>query len=285
MKFFALNPIQVSVNELSSNFYIWQLITYQFMHGGFMHLFFNMLALWMFGAELESLWGSRKFLIYYLLCGIGAGLVQLFISPLFSNPAPTIGASGAIYGILVAFGMTFPNRTIMMFPIFFPIPAKIFVILFAGMELLNGLNSSDGVAHFAHLGGAVMGVLLLVFGERMGLFRYIENLFKSKETKIGGYGSSHSYGDSSGSFGSHVGSGHFTNTPTAQQPRIIKSDWRKTTEAPRQETVAPTSFNVFGEEINQKKIDDILDKISANGYQSLTEREKTILNELSKKLR
>jgi len=247
----------------NSNFYIWQLISYQFIHGGFMHLFFNLFALWMFGAELEEMWGSKKFLSYYLLCGIGAGLVQLFIAPLFSDPAPTIGASGAIYGILLAFGLTFPDRPIFMFPLFIPIPAKFFVIIFAGIELLTGVTSSGGgVAHFAHLGGAFTGFLLIKFGDRMGLFRFFENLFKPKQTV---------YKPESSPHGSNVYRANWTTPYKVQEQQ--KND------------VSTNIFYVDGEEVTQRRIDEILDKISASGYQNLTDREKRILFELSQKIK
>ena len=171
IEYFALQPISGLENFFGSgaSFYPWQIITYQFMHANLWHIFFNMFALWMFGSELENLWGGTRFLTYYLLCGIGAAIVQLFISPIFSDPAPTIGASGAVYGILLAFGLTFPDRPIFMFPFFIPIPAKFFVLIFAGIELLTGLTSTDGIAHFAHLGGAATGFLLLKFGDRLGI--------------------------------------------------------------------------------------------------------------------
>ncbi|MCX6153630.1 MAG: rhomboid family intramembrane serine protease [Candidatus Kapabacteria bacterium] len=274
MKFLALQPVAPSGHEFSSNFYFWQLLTYQFMHGSFWHLFFNMLALWMFGAELETLWGSRKFIIYYLLCGIGAGLTQLYISPIFSFPAPTIGASGAIYGILAAFGMNFPNRKIMMFPIFIPIPAKIFVIIFGAMELINGLGSSDGVAHFAHLGGAAIGVLLVLFGDKWGIYSFFDKIFSAKkEQKIGG-----------SSFG-NFGSGQYTGQQQQSQPKVIKTNWFKKADDPLPVPRPSQTFTNNGEEIDQRRIDEILDKISARGYQSLNDREKDILNELSKKLK
>lgn len=167
-------PIDVVVMEkfalwpaTSGSFLPWQLLSYQFMHGGISHLLFNMLALWMFGVELEYIWGSRKFAAYYVLSGIAAGVFHLVITPLLGGGlAPTIGASGSIMGILLAFGMTFPDRPIMMFPLFFPIPARIFVMIYAGFDLINGLfNAGDGVAHFAHLGGALGGFLLIKFGE------------------------------------------------------------------------------------------------------------------------
>src|SRR5690242_6697212 len=127
-------------------FYPWQLVTYMFMHAGLMHLAFNMFALWMFGMELENTWGSRKFLIYYMICGVGAGLSNLLISPLFGQAGPTVGASGAIYGVLLAFGMMFPDRPIFVY-FLLPIRARYFVLIYIGLELYAGVTgTNDGVA-------------------------------------------------------------------------------------------------------------------------------------------
>ncbi|MCD8483797.1 MAG: rhomboid family intramembrane serine protease [Verrucomicrobia bacterium] len=150
------------------NFYPWQVLTYGLLHGGMMHLFFNMLALWMFGRELELNWGSKRFLMYFLFCVIGAGLIQLIVATLhFTNggrPYPTIGASGGTFGILLAFGMMFPRRQVML--LFPPIPmeARYFVMIFGGLELFLGVsNLQTGIAHFAHLGGMLFGFLLIQY--------------------------------------------------------------------------------------------------------------------------
>ena len=182
-----------------------QLITYMFMHGGFTHLFFNMFAVWMFGRILEQVWGAKRFLTYYLVCGIGAGLIQElvttihFISSIQGMPegaveavlnegskalsqgmnyvdssmamlnvvvnGSVVGASGAVYAILLAFGMLFPNEQMYVFPLPFPIKAKFFVIGYAVIELMSGLanNPADNVAHFAHLGGMLFGWLLIIY--------------------------------------------------------------------------------------------------------------------------
>lgn len=144
----------------SGNFYIWQLVTYMFMHAGFAHIFFNMFALWMFGQSVENFWGTRRFTIYYFLTGIGAALLHMAIGV----SAPTLGASGAVYGILLAFGMMFPNRIIMF--IFPPIPikAKYFVAIFGAIELFSGISrTNSGIAHFAHLGGMLVGFILIKY--------------------------------------------------------------------------------------------------------------------------
>ena len=170
---------------LADNFNTAQFITYMFMHANFQHIFFNMFAVWMFGRVLEEVWGPRRFLFYYIVCGIGAGLVQEVVLYLeyafdwsdytmvdtgmgiismseFLNQLNTVGASGAVYGILLAFGMLFPNSEMFVFPIPFPIKAKFFVIGYAVIELLLGVSSHDGVAHFAHLGGMIFGIFLIL---------------------------------------------------------------------------------------------------------------------------
>jgi len=140
-------------------FFLWQLFTYIFLHGGISHILFNLLALWMFGGELESYWGSGKFLRYFLFCGIGAGICTVVFSPY--QVIPVVGASGAIYGILLAFGWLFPNRPIYMYFIV-PIPAKYFVIIFGLIELYMSIEGTGGgVAHLTHLGGLIFGVLYM----------------------------------------------------------------------------------------------------------------------------
>ena len=190
---------------LSDNFNLAQLFTYLFMHGGFTHLFFNMFALWMFGRILEQVWGPKRFLTFYLVCGVGAGLIQQLVVGIqyfittsgmpaeavdvvlregaaalqqgknFVNPdlaslnfivnGLTVGASGAIYGILLGFGMLFPNEKMFVFPLPFPIPAKYFVAGYALIEFFSGManNPSDNVAHFAHLGGMIFGFILIMY--------------------------------------------------------------------------------------------------------------------------
>ncbi len=190
---------------LSDRFNTAQLITYMFMHGGFTHLFFNMFAVWMFGRILEDVWGPKRFLFYYLLCGMGAGLIQeavvgiqylnargglpieaveyiyaegarsLDMGMNFTDPAMarlnlalnsyTVGASGAVYAILLGFGMMFPNQRLFIFPLPLPIKAKYFVIGYAVIELWSGIanNPYDNTAHFAHLGGMIFGFFLILY--------------------------------------------------------------------------------------------------------------------------
>ncbi|MFC6839702.1 rhomboid family intramembrane serine protease [Xanthomonas theicola] len=164
---FMLWPIgQFDAFSPGQNFQIWQLLTYGFLHGGFSHLLFNMLALYMFGGPLEQTWGNKRFLTYYLVCVAGAGLCQLLVGWwTVSNggePYPTVGASGGIFGLLLAFGLLFPNQRVML--LFPPIPmkARTFVIVFGALELVMGFTGwQPGVAHFAHLGGMLFGWLLI----------------------------------------------------------------------------------------------------------------------------
>ena len=138
------------------------MITYAFLHGGIGHLFFNMLGLWMFGSELERAWGAKRFIQFYTASVLAAAAAQLLVTAVLGSVFPTVGASGGLFGLLLAFGMMFPNRTIV--PLFPPIPmkAKVFVALYGGLELLLGVTgTASGVAHFAHLGGMLGGFLML----------------------------------------------------------------------------------------------------------------------------
>jgi membrane associated rhomboid family serine protease len=161
----ALWPLQ------SGRFMPWQVVTYGFLHGDAFHLFFNMLGLWMFGSEIERLWGERRYLQFLLASLLTAALAQLLVTFVMGSPYPTVGASGALYGLLLAFGMLFPNRTIM--PLFPPIPmkARTFVIVFGALELVLGLSGRSGIAHFAHLGGMLGGFLMIRYWRGQSPFR------------------------------------------------------------------------------------------------------------------
>ena len=252
LKYFALNPIGSDVFP----FYPWQLFTYLFMHGGFWHLFLNMFALWMFGMELENIWGSKKFLTYYLMCGVGAGLANILLTPLFTGlQLPTVGASGSVYGILVAFGMLFPNREIMLY-FLFPIKAKYFVIIYMVIELLS-VGSNSGVAHFAHLGGGLIGFIYLLITRNN-----VNDLFRfDKKPKV-----------------------------TANRPTNIYRNkyYEKYNMGSGGDDISDGEYYQKGgendQEITQERVDEILDKIGKSGYQNLTEEEKKILFEASKKI-
>jgi membrane associated rhomboid family serine protease len=244
---------------IGTHFFPWQLLTYMFMHAGFLHIFFNMLALWMFGMELENVWGSKKFLIYYLMCGIGGGLSNLLVGLIVGQGAPTVGASGAVFGVLLAFGMLFPDRLIYIY-FFLPIRAKYMVILWIGLELIYGVTgTTDGVAHFAHLGGAFVGFIFMAVDLNLIPIRgWFEGL-----------------------------SGRQQDVPTYMDTRRVRR-----TDTPVRDaeffdiqTGRPTHRDRSGSrEVTQEQIDAILDKISTGGYQSLTDEEKSILNEASKRI-
>jgi membrane associated rhomboid family serine protease len=151
-----------------SRFEPWQLVTYAFLHGGFAHIFFNMLGLYMFGSEVERLFGSRFYAAYYFGCVVSAALTHLAVTSWMGGPPiPTVGASGGIYGLLLAFGVYFPHRRVLLLFPPIPLPARIFVIVFAAVELVFGVTgTAAGVAHFAHLGGMIGGWLMIQYRRR-----------------------------------------------------------------------------------------------------------------------
>ncbi len=146
----------------------YQLVTHMFAHGGFLHILFNMYALWIFGSVLERMWGPKKFLIFYLICGLAAGLTQMF----FVTTGAAIGASGAIMGLLAAFAYTFPNTEFFILPFPFPIKAKYMAAIFAAFDIFGGFAGGDNVAHFAHLGGLVMGLILVIIWNKTDKKRF-----------------------------------------------------------------------------------------------------------------
>jgi membrane associated rhomboid family serine protease len=266
-KYFALNPLKpVSFNGISLSFYPWQLITYMFLHGGFIHLLFNMFALWMFGVELENTWGQKRFLTYYFICGIGAGLCNLLIAPLFGSTGPTIGASGAVYGILVAFGYLFPNRNIYIYGLI-PVKAKYLVVLYMLMELfLAGGGASDGIAHFAHLGGGVIGLIYLLIYYRGSSMNFFGNTgFKDKFTS---YSSSNKktytapvYSNGANSKKEEVAEAKFHDLPL--------TDYKKQMEQKNK--------------LEEDRLNELLEKIGESGYESLSENERSELSKLSRR--
>lgn len=298
--YFVFLRLNINLNSLlglhfflESDFHLYQLVTYMFMHAGLSHIFFNMFALWMFGRIVETVWGPKRFLTYYLTCGIGAGLIQMvaqFISfyltikgayPEFGigdvmtavhanefalNKWTTVGASGAIYGILLAFGMLFPEERIFIFPLPVPIKAKWFVAIYAVLELSLGLGMpGDSVAHFAHLGGMLFGYLLIRYWQRHPNGGYGGGFYG------GGYGSG--YGSTGGrsiadklkDFLSRFKKPGHDNSSFGGGSR--ESDW---------------DYNARKNK-EQEEIDHILDKIRKSGYDSLSEKEKRKLFENGKK--
>ncbi len=264
---------------MASEFHLYQLLTYMFMHGGLQHIFFNMFALWMFGCVVENVWGPKKFLFYYISCGIGAGLIQELVQYIsyfviddlgsyeyvnlngvsvtvdyYLNQLTTVGASGAIYGILLAFGMLFPEERIFIFPLPVPIKAKWFILAYVAIELFSALGTSgDGVAHFAHLGGMLFGFLMIRYWQKhpggggygrsggQQFFDRLRNNWEKRSHKNAGDGGAHSHTESD-------------------------KDWQ---------------YNQH-KQATQKEIDEILDKIRRSGYDSLTEEEKKKLFDAGK---
>lgn len=264
MKNFALFTIK------SPFFKPWQVFTYMYMHGGFSHLFFNMFALWMFGMELENLWGSKTFFIFYTVCGVGAGLANILIAPLFTTIAPnvpTVGASGSIYGVLIAFGMLFPNRLIYIY-FMLPIKAKYLVVIYILIEVFAvASQSQSGIAHFAHLGGGVVGFLYVYFILNKGK----PMAFKDESKTSNVFDNFKDMFDKKKDVAKETPHKNPTNIYDANFEDLTRSKYEDDMKRDEREIVA--------------KIDAILDKLSANGYGSLTDEEKRILFQESKKLR
>jgi membrane associated rhomboid family serine protease len=272
---------------LASHFYFYQIFTYMFMHGSFSHLFFNMFAVWMFGRIMENTMGSKRFLFYYLTCGLGAGLMQelvqfanYWIEGLnayelvslngvniemgeFLNRWTTVGASGAVYGILLSFGMTFPNERLFIFPLPVPIRAKYFVVGYAVIELLSAFGRpGDGVAHFAHLGGMLVGLLLLLYWRNGG---------GSHNRGNRNYYDRDYYDKGSGGFNFRR---WFSKKFTRKNPDI------KVTYGGKHEQ--DFSYRQRKQE-EEEELNRILDKVKKSGYTNLTDEEKRRLFDISKK--
>ena len=174
--YFGLVPIRVT-NELM----LWQLVTYMFLHGGFFHIFFNMLTLFMFGNELERYWGTPRFLNYYFITGIGAGVCSWIVAP--HSYSVVIGASGAIYGLLLAYGVTYPNRIVYV-NFLLPIKVKWLVIIMGAMAFVSSIGGAEsGVANIAHLGGMVIGYVVLKGKEWWDKYRYFHEQRQREQLK------------------------------------------------------------------------------------------------------
>jgi membrane associated rhomboid family serine protease len=265
IRYFYLWPID------SGYFMPWQLITYMFLHGGFMHLFMNMFVLWMFGFELENIWGSKKFLLYYLMCGLAAAVANEIIAPLITSVGPTVGASGAIYGILAAFVFLFPNRPLYLY-FMFPIKAKYFIFIYMFIDFMNIIsNANTGIAHVAHLGGAVAGFIYLFITTRRGMnMRFKKpDIFEKFKTKQNDEPIHRTYTNGSSK---------------EQKPKEVVKE--ATFEEIQNELYDNNKIEMKEQaRAAQEKIDAILDKLSQGGYGSLTDEEKKILFHESKKLR
>ena len=248
---YSLNHIFGLYFFKAPNFQPYQLLTYMFMHGSWMHLFVNMFALWMFGCVVERVWGPGRFLCYYLLCGVGAGLVQeaaqfVAYAGIFGQPVlslgTTVGASGAVYAILLAFGMLFPEERIFIFPIPIPIKAKYFVLIYAVIELSSAIYASgDGVAHTAHLGGMLFGFFLIRYWRK------------------------------------HPTAGHGMSDGRQFFDRLNSRWQQKRGTSQRHEPQNPDWDYNARKKARQDEIDRILDKIRKSGYDSLTRQEKQTL--------
>lgn len=269
-RYLALWPFTV-IDGIGTLFRPWQLVTYMFLHGGFMHILFNMLALWMFGIEVENTWGTKKFLIYYGLCGLGGAAAHLIMSGFFNLPsAPLVGASGAIFGVLVAYGVMFPENRIVFFPIFFPLKARFAVGIFIVIEVLS-IGGQDNVAHLAHLGGAVTGILYLLATSSGQLFR------QKREPSLGNPWQRSSNG------GASKPTASFWNRPGNRAGRSVDADFTDV-DAAHSAGGSHAGEVKSGRVITQEEIDRILDKIAATGYQNLTDEERDILFEASKRM-
>ena len=264
---------------LASEFHIYQFITYMFLHGGFTHILFNMFALWMFGSVIERVWGPKKFLFYYIVCGVGAGFIQELVqyanysmeglaayqyvsaggvqmtTDAYINMWTTIGASGAVYGILLAFGMIFPNERLFIIPFPFPIQAKWLIMGYIAIELFSAMSGpGDGIAHMAHLGGMLFGFLLIRYWQK--------------------------HPDSSQRYGRSRGQAFFDqmlNRYAEHQKQ--KTHMRAEQTNSRRET--DEEYNARQRK-NQEEVDAILDKIRKSGYDSLTKEEKKKLFDQSR---
>ena len=244
--YFALNPLE----GINSNFQIWQLLTYQFMHADFMHIFFNMLMMWMFGIEIENIMGSQKFLLFYILSGLGAGMLQLLGAPLLSDSLGyTIGASGAVYGIMIAFAMYFPDRYV-MFSFLIPVKAKYLITFLIVIEFIS-VREPSFVAHLAHIGGALTALIFILIDRRKQI--NVNRMFRNFKKP-----------------GSNPFRPRYQKKP-ANDYDVEEAKFYDINNKPSDE------------EVNQDEIDKILDKISQSGYQGLSDREKRILFEASKK--
>lgn len=260
-RWFALNPIGgIDPAGMEYNFQIWQLITYQFMHGDFFHILFNMFILWMFGIEIENMWGSKKFLYFYLLCGVVAGLAHILINPLISgHGAFTVGASGAITGVMVAFAMMFPNRLIFLY-FLIPVKAKYFIGFLIILDILL-ISNPDNIARIAHVGGALTGFLFVILDP--SIQSEFKNMFRRS--------SSSTYGKPNRPF-----------NPFGGMAEKLKRKEKGDIEDARFYEIKDEKEE---EAVSQEEIDAILDKISQSGYQNLSAHEKKILFEASKRMK
>ena len=178
--YFLSNNFALHAYDVLYQFKVWQLFTYMFLHGGFWHIFFNMFIFWMFGTELEMEWGSKQFLKYYFICGVGAGIINILLTSTDPNYPGTVGASGAIYGIMVAYALRYPDRLVYIY-FLFPVKVKYLVGFLAIISFLSTWNAQgDGIAHAAHLGGMLVGFIYLKYWQQ---FYKIKSMFQQTTKK------------------------------------------------------------------------------------------------------
>jgi membrane associated rhomboid family serine protease len=264
IKYFAFQPIFADYPHYT--FFPWQLITYQFLHANFSHIFFNMLALWMFGMEIENVWGSKKFLLFYLTAGIGGAVFQALASLILGvASAPTIGASGSVYGVMIAFALLFPDRPVYIYFLLpikskYLIPGLIFIEIFA-------VGDPTGVAHLVHIGGALTALIFMMADKNIHFT--LKNMLKR------GGARTYDYNDSPRDY----------ENPNRTYWKPYEDDTPRQQYRPSQPAEDARYRDVNEEQITQADIDEILDKISKYGYQNLTTREKQILFEASKRMK
>ena len=276
---------------LASDFRIWQFFTYMFMHGGFTHILMNMFMLWMFGMVVENVWGPKKFLFYYIVCGVGAGLCQelaqygtylveglanfdsvrvgttVLPMDVYLNMMNTVGASGAIYGVLLAFGMLFPEERMFIIPIPVPIKAKWIIMGSIVVELFSAIGTSnDGVAHLAHLGGMLFGFILIRYWKKHPYSGYGDF----------GMNKGHQFFDRMKSSWEQRG-GHDARNATNGS----RDSWTNTSQRNTADNKSDWDYNARKRQ-QQEEVDRILDKIRKSGYDSLTKDEKQKLFDSSK---
>lgn len=248
------------------NFRIYQYVTYMFIHGGFMHLFFNMWQLMIFGPAIEQIYGSKRTALYYVLCGVGSAVANQLCTYLgLIHPALVIGASGAIYGVMAAAAFNFPDAKMFIIPFPFPIKLKWLVAGFCAYDLYSGLQGTDGVAHFAHLGGLVVGLVILFVWKHMDSRR--------RYTSGNSWTSSSSYG----------------NYDKGEDSSIMDKIKGAFKSKPKMTIVKNAGEHQADYEYNERKkarneeIDRILDKVRVGGFENLTEEEKRTLFDASKR--
>lgn len=252
------------------DFKLWQLVTYMFLHADFSHIFFNMFSLWMFGRIIEQTLGTKRFLAYYFICGIGAGLCQIIMQIFTENlpNAATIGASGACYGILLAFGLLYPNQKIFLLIPPIPIKAKWFVIGYAILEAYLAFNTDSNIAHFAHLGGMLFGLLCLYNWRLWPLSKYGFDRWDRmyvEEKKLNMF--QRLWRDFKGLF-------HFRRRP---KMKVYKPSQDGRSANQSEQAAAANSPTPPRSPEEQARIDAVLEKVRRSGYASLTADEKRIL--------